>query len=482
MIPRDEILAVYATGPEAVVALVERLLTEHTAQLQALTTRVAELEARLAKDSHNSHKPPSSDPPARKPKSLRPAPSGRKPGAQPGHPGTTLRWVAAPDQTVLHVPASCAACGADLAAAPGARVERRQVHDVPPLRLWVTEHQAQTKHCPHCQTATSASFPSGVEQPVQYGPGIKALAVYLQSYQLLPFARTQELLTDLFGGAPCEGTLATALATAQERLAPVERAIHQALIEAAVLHCDETGVRIGTQTQWLHHAGTAMLTFYAVHPKRGRQALEAIGILPAFRGTLVHDAWSSYFGYDCQHALCNAHLLRELTFVAEQTRQPWASGMIGLLGEIKSAVETARVAGAASLPAPQQEGFTQRYRELVAAGLASNPPPAPSGKRGRPKQSAAKNLLDRLTHHEAAVLRFMADLAVPFDNNLAERDLRMVKVRQKVSGCFRTPTGAASFCRIRGYISTLRKQGRHVLTALQAVFISQPLMPYLVAE
>ncbi len=478
---RDEILAVYAAGPEAVVALVEQLLArlaQQEQQIAVLTARVSALEARRRKDSHNSSKPPSSDGLAKKTQSLR-QPSGRPSGGQPGHPGSTLRFTPHPDAVVVHTPSTCAGCGASLMGIPESSRERRQIHDLHPLRLTVTEHQACTKVCPHCQTPTPAPFPAGVTQPVQYGPGVKALAVYLQEYQLLPSARTQELLADLFGCSLCEGTLGNALVTCFERLAPVEAAIKGAITGAGVAHFDETGARVAGKTQWLHQAGTERWTHYAVHAKRGRAAMDAIGILPGFRGTGVHDGWAAYAGYDCRHALCNAHHLRELTYVAELTQQPWAPAMIALLLEIKAAVAAALAAGQGALPAAQRAAFTDRYAALVASGLAANPPPAPTGKRGRPKQSAAKNLLDRLERQREQVLAFMDDFAVPFDNNLAERDLRMVKVRQKISGCFRTEAGAAAFCRIRGYISTLRKQGVHLLTALQSVFAGQPLLPEL---
>ena len=481
---REEILAVYAAGPEAVVGLVEALLAQiarQDEQIAALAARVAVLEARLAKDSHNSGKPPASDGLAKRPKSLRVA-TGQKPGGQPGHPGATLRLAERPDHLVAHTPLACRGCGASLALVPVCHQERRQLHDLPPLRLVVTEHQAFAKTCPHCQTLTAAAFPAALTQPVQYGPGVKALAVYLQEYQLLPFARTHELLADLFGCSLSEGTLATALATAAARLAPVQEAIRAALTAAAVAQFDETGVRIGTRTQWLHQAGTERLTYYAVHPKRGKAAMAAIGILPAFTGTSVHDGWAAYAGYPCQHALCNAHHLRELTFVAEQTQQPWAGAMIALLLEIKAGVAVARDAGATQLTAAARADFAHRYAMLVTEGLAANPPPPPTGQRGRPKQSAAKNLLDRLDRQRGSVLAFMDDFAVPFDNNLAERDLRMVKVRQKISGCFRTEAGANAFCCLRGYISTLRKQGEHVLTALQTVFAGKPFLPQLQAE
>jgi transposase len=410
MLTRDEILAVYAAGPEAVISLVEQLQQA----LAALTARVEELENRLRKDSHNSHKPPSSDGLARgkKPKSLR-GKSGKKSGGQPGHPGQTLRPVERPDEHRLHAPAACAHCGSSLEEVVPSSTQKRQVFDLPPLSLVVTEHEAQTKRCPHCQECTSGTFPEGVTQAAQYGPGILALSVYLQTYQLLPYARTQELLQDLFRASPCQGTLATALEAASQRLAPVEEGIRQALRQAAVVHFDETGIRAQAKLHWLHTAGTEQCTFYAVHQ------------------------------------------------------------------EMKQEVEWARTAGATALSPSRLRALEARYRRILEHGSAAHPPSPPSGKGGRRKQSPSRNLLNRLATHRAAVLGFLYDFAVPFDNNLAERDLRMVKVQQKISGGFRSAEGALIFCRIRGYISTLRKQGLHVLSALQSVFLGSPLMPQL---
>lgn len=476
MLTRDEIRAVYAQGPNAVVGLVEQL--QHT--LAVLTARVEALESRLGKDSHNSHKPPSSDGLSRgkKPKSLR-GRSGKPSGGQPGHPGTTLLPVETPDARQVHTPSACAHCGSALEGIVPCARERRQVFDLPPLSFFVTEHEAETVRCRECRQCTSGTFPTGVTQAVQYGPGVRALSVYLQSYQLLPYARTQELLRDLFGASPCQGTLARALEEAAERLEPVEEAIRQALHQAAVAHFDETGIRAEAKLLWLHGAGTERLSVYAVHPKRGRAAHEAIGILPGFCGTAVHDAYASFFTYEGRHALCNAHLLRELIAVEEETRSPWATAMILLLQEMKQAVETARSAGEAALSPAMLQAWEARYRCIVEHGSRAHPPPPPTGQKGRRKQSPARNLLDRLARHRAAVLAFLYDFAVPFDNNLAERDLRMAKVQQKISGGFRSIEGAQNFCRIRGYISTLRKQGPHVLSALQSVFAGTPLMPQL---
>lgn len=494
MMSQDEIRAVYAVGPDAIVALVEHLLarlSQQQQQIDALTGRVQELEARLSQDSHNSSKPPSSDGLGRIPRtrSLRQA-SGKKPGAQPGHPGHTLPWCDQPDEVTEHSPATCTSCGASLLPVSVLDASVRQVHEMPSLRLRVIEHRALSKACPHCQEINHGQFPAHVTEPVQYGPRLKALAIYLLHYQLLPFERTRELLSDLFTGTlatptaatPSVGTLATAVAQCHERLAPVEAALKEAITNSAVAHFDETGIRLAQQLYWLHEAGTKTLTYYGCHPKRGTAATNEIGILPAFNGTAVHDAWRTYGTYPCAHALCNAHLLRELTFLAEQTGQPWAAALKNLLCDIKHAVAEAQDKGRGQLSRSQQARFGRRYRALIAQGLQANPVPPTSGKRGRTQQSKAKNLLDRLERHESWVLAFMHDFAVPFDNNLAERDLRMVKVQQKVSGCFRSPTGAAAFCRIRGYISTLRKQAYHVLTALESVFAGNPYLPALHPE
>jgi transposase len=268
------------------------------------------------------------------------------------------------------------------------------------------------------------------------------------------------------------------VADCHERLAEAEAEIKQGVTHAAVAHFDETGVNLSGTTAWLHVASTPCLTFYAVHQRRGRAALDAIGVVPQFRGRAVHDGLTSYWQYDqCAHALCNAHHLRELTFVEEHLGQGWAKDLKGLLGEIKQAVDDARGQGRAGLPADVQHEFARRYDVVLAAGAKANPPPLPTGKRGRPKRGKAGSLLDRLRDHKDATLAFMADFAIPFDNNQAERDIRMTKVREKISGCFRTTTGAERFCRIRGYISTLRKQGLPILSALRQAIVGNPPLP-----
>jgi len=479
----------YQGGAEAVIALVATLLA-HVETLAArvttlegenatLRTENATLRATLATNSRNSGKPPSSDEPGSKPhpKSQR-VRSGRPPGGQVGHAGHSVPFVETPDEVQVHIPAQCAGCGQSLEDIPAQRWERRQVVDIPPVRTRVTEHRVATTCCPGCGSVTSGAFPPGVAAPVQYGPRVTTLAVYLTQEQLLPLGRTAAVLAEVFGCPVSEGTVERAVAACHDRLAEAEAAIKQGVIAAEVAHFDETGMNISGTTSWLHVASTPHLTFYAVHSKRGRVAMDAIGVLPQFRGRAMHDGLTSYRQYhQCAHALCNAHHLRELTFVEEQLGQGWAKNLKDVLGEIKQAVDAARGHGLRALPTDVQQEFARRYDAVLAEGAQANPPPAPTGKRGRPKRGKARSLVDRLQEHKEATLAFMTDFALPFDNNHAERDIRMTKVREKISGCFRTSTGAERFCRIRGYISTLRKQGMPILASLGQAIVGDPPLP-----
>lgn len=446
-------------------------------QISALIKQVQELQARLAKDSHNSHLPPSSDRFARQPKSLRKK-SGKKPGGQEGHPGTTLSFSQTPDEVIVHAVERCDDCQQDLSQLAPVAVERRQVVDLPALRLLVREHQAESKCCPHCQQRTSAPFPPAVRAPVQYGASIGARAVYLSQQQLLPFARVCEVMQDLLGVALSEGSLQEVIVRCQQNLGEVEQHIKQALRQAELLHQDETGLYVCGRRYWMHVTSTGRLTHYQVHASRGHEALEAIGIVPGFSGISVHDGFGSYFLYACEHATCNVHLLRELTYLAEEQGWWWAAKLKALLLDMKEATEQAREQGKLWLDPLEVADWETRFLELLAEGDRAHPrAQAPPGHRGRVKQSAARNLLDRLAKHQSAILAFLEDLRVPFDNNQAERDLRMVKVQQKVSGCFRAFAGAQAFARIRGYLSTLRKQGVPLLAALEATLLGHPVLP-----
>jgi transposase len=451
---------------------VQKTVAEQGAELQRLRDE-------LAKNSRNSGKPPSSDGLGKpRTQSLR-GKSGKANGGQVGHVGHTLALVEQADQVEVHRVAVCPQCAQCLEQVIAHTYERRQVFDVPPVRLEVTEHRVEIKQCPGCGQTVKAAFPPTVTQPVQYGLRLRAQASYLNNYQLLPLARTCELFGDWYGHRPAEALVLAANASVVEQIAPTLSAIQAQLIDAEVAHFDESGLRIAGQLHWLHVASTDHLTYYGVAAKRGQDGMNALGILPAFSGTAVHDHWQAYFAYDhCHHALCNAHHLRELQFIHEQYHQPWAQALAQLLSEIKQTVEQARPHQTALTPA-QLAHFEQRYDQLLAQGLTANPPPdlPPPKKRGRTPQSPPKNLLDRLQQHKAQVLAFMDDFAIPFDNNLAERDVRMIKVKQKVSGTFRTHPGAEAFCAIRSYISTVRKQAGHVLDAISLALTGQPFLP-----
>ncbi len=451
--------------------------------IDALQERIKTLERQQAKDSHNSSLPPSSDRFVRAPKSLRKK-SGKKVGGQPGHRGHHLRQVEMPDEILVHPVLCCEQCQYDLRTQPADVPERRQVIDLPAKRLWITEHCVEEKQCPICYHLTRAPFPAPVSAPAQYGTGIQTIATYLVEGQSVPYARASQLLQEFLGVQLSAGSIASFVNICHQQLAEVETHLKAALVKVPVLNQDETGLRVGTVGWWVHVCSTARLTHYAAHPSRGRAALDAIGIAPAFRGTSVHDGLLSYQSYSFTQALCNVHHLRDLTFVEEELKQDWARKMKDLLLEMKAAVEQAQALGQHELDMLVLARLLRRYDEILTEGYKANPPPLAPRKSehskrtpGRPKQSPARNLLDRLSEGKWATLRFLHDFAVPFDNNQAERDLRMIKVQQKVSGCFRTEQGVAMFCRIRSYFSTLRKQGIELLAALNQTFAGHTVLP-----
>jgi transposase len=447
-------------------------------QIAQLVARLHELEGQGKKDSHNSSKQPSSDGWAHQRLSQRKA-SGKPSGGQSGHEGHHLPMVARADEIVAHRPSHCQHCQQSLAGVAGAVVERRQIHELPPMRLVVTEHQVEAVQCLSCHEVSRGSFPAGVSAPAQYGAGVKALAVYLHQYQLVPLERTVEALEDLCGCRLSEGTLTRWEHEAASRLVPTIEQIAECVVRSRVQHADETGMRVGGKLHWLHVNSTRFLTHLAWHEKRGRAALDAIGIWPRFHGRAMHDRWKSYDAYACAHSVCAAHLVRELTFLAEQEQQAWAADLKDLLLAMHAATEEWRARGSGCVPPAERDEWVAQYFELLTRGYATAPPaPAPvspQASRRRPKQSAAKNLLDDLLRRAEQVLAFLDDLSIPFTNNQAERDLRMVKVQQQIAGTFRAEEGATAFCHIRSYLSTMRKQGHAMLNALSAVFAGCPL-------
>jgi transposase len=447
-------------------------------QVEKLSIQVHDLLGRVAKDSSNSSKPPSTDGYAKKTRSLRQS-SGKKPGGQVGHTGTTRSFVETPDEVIIVRPEKCVHCQASLQGVEASGYQRRQKVDLPEIKASVTEYQAQDVRCPHCQQVTQGAFPDEVRASVQFGPMVKGIALYLLYGQFLPYARTTELLTDLCGCHLSAGTLETFVAEGADRLVETEELIKQALRAADVDETDETSIRVQGVLHWLHVVRTNKLTHYAVHRKRGKAATDAIGILPDFHGTLEHDGYSSYPQYtQCVHALCNAHPLRELRFFQEHEKQSWAGPLKKHLLACHTTVEEARGRGETHLPPDVIASLTLTYHQLIEAGLAAQPPPdlLPK-KKGRVKQTKAKNLLDRLLRDADAFLLFLSDFRVPFTNNGSEQDLRMVKVQQKISGTFRSETGPVAFCRIRGYFSTMAKQGYRLCTIARQIFAGVPLSP-----
>jgi transposase len=461
------------------------LLKQAMERLTAAEEKIKQLSEQLKQNSRNSNWPSSRDKNRQKPKpkSLRPK-TERKAGGQEGHKGHTLAFNPEPDVIEKYRPVQCARCQAPLAEDIAASdIAKRQVIDLPPLRFVTIEHRAETVLCPCCGEATIGEFPADVTNPVQYGSQVKRLAVYLRNEQFIPYERERQMLADLFELSISPGSLQNFVNTAAAKVKPATKAIKEAVIQAEVGHADETGFYINGQRYWLHTVSTEELTYYEAHARRGQKATDAIGILPQFTGTLVHDAWATYFKYQrLLHALCNAHHLRDLTAIVENDQQQWAALMIACLLSAKQLVAEAHQSGAMELPTEYLERIHQLYDAIVYLGLEENPLPdchPPPGKRGRRKKTKARNLVERFDMHKAAILRFIHDFKVPFDNNLAERDIRMMKVQQKISGCFRSWEGAEQFCHLRSYISTIRKQGLNVWEALGSLFEGDVLMPQL---
>ena len=490
----EEIRSAYAEGEAAIITLLEgwtshlvAVVDEQEESLQRLREQMDTLKDQLAKNSRNSGKPPSSDgyqKPA--PKSLRKR-HGRKSGGQVGHVGYTLKAVEHPDRVKVYRVEECGSCHVSLRGVKASSCEKRQVFDLPKVRMEVTEHRVEIKHCPQCGKENRAAFPEEVAQPVQYGTEIKAQMVYFNQYQFLSLERTAEVFEALYGQPVAEGTISEACQVVAEQVNPVNQATRNYLMEQeAVVHFDETGARVEGRLNWLHSASSPRLTYYAIHPNRGSLAMDAIGILPLLKGRAMHDDWPAYFKYAVGHALCNAHHLRRLEFLKEQHPQKWLGEMTDLLMRMKAVVDKAKKASRSQLTRRQLTNFEISYDQLVQKGLRANGPaqrPKHQPKRrGRVKQTPARNLLLEFKIHKQAVLAFLYDFKVPFDNNQAERDIRMMKLKQKVSGCFRTMAGAEIFCQIRGFLSTARKNQQNVLDALRLALVGTPYLPPFVSN
>jgi transposase len=420
------------------------------AELEELRAQVAGLSAQVGQNSKNSSKPPSSDGLARPaPKSLRKE-TGRPPGRPKGQPGATMELTGHPDHVVRHEPAACRRCGTGLAGARQTGAERRQVTEIPPVRAEVTEHRLIERQCPCCGERTRAEAPDGAAAPVQYGPRAAALGVYLWHGQFLSRDRACAALGEMFGCAPAPGALAAMAKKITRSVGPAVEAITSALIGSEVAHFDETGFRVAGKLAWVHSASSGKYVLVTVHPRRGKEGMDAAGVLPSFAGIACHDAWKPYDGYAdvAGHALCNAHLLRELTAVTETGTAGdviWARQAIDALLELKNAADDARVAGHGAIDPEILQKQGRWFREAADAGIALNA--ARRSKLHRKRHALAARMRGR----EAGYLRYAYDLRVPFDNNPAEQVIRMSKLRIKVSGCMRSMTGAEVFCAIRSY-------------------------------
>ena len=452
--------------------IIEQLRTE-VAQLRAEN---AELKRRLGMDSTNSSKPPSSDSPFTKPapKSLR-GKSGRKPGGQPGHPGSTLALVDSPNERRRHEPGPCTGCGASLADAPEVGVERRQVFDLPPITVRVTEHQLIARRC-ECGATTCGMAPEGVTAPVQYGPRITAIILYLYAGQFLSKKRTAQALAELFGTPVSEGTVAAMTRRTADGLGEFLDVVGDRIAEAEVAGFDETGLRVAGTLHWVHCARTDKYTLITCHPKRGCEGIDDAGVLGRFRGVAVHDAWAPYDTYaEVGHQLCCAHALRELAGVADAAPADapwcWAIQAADAIVAMQKLVTEASATGAGAIQADALTQQVRLYRSAVQIGITQTA--ARTNETMRKHNALARRLRDRQDDY----LRFTRDWRIPPDNNGSERDIRMIKLRQKVSGCLRTLTGAKQFCAIRSYLSTAAKHGKHFFDVLVMLTEGRPWLP-----
>lgn len=443
--------------------------------VKRLEKKVKTLEAKLSTNSRNSSKPPSSDgydKPA--PKSQRPK-TNKNTGGQPGHKGVTLELVEKPDKEITIPLTHCLNCGHSLNDQKVESHTCHQVFDLDDIKACVTAYLAEVKTCPNCGIKNTAEFPVGADQKTQYGSKVCALVTYLNQYQLIPYKRLQELMFDVVGIPISQGSIYNILNKASNNLHDFEIELKDHLRRSPVVHFDESGFRIMKELHWLHVTSTNSFTLYQAHKNRGREAIDSFEILPEFKGVAVHDGLKVYFTYDSLHALCNAHHLRELIFAHEQFDQDWADKLIHCLVDAKNEVETYVAKGEKHLPTLRVLYYKNRYSRILRNGITEIP--VLEVEPGSSKQHKIKNLHDRLVKYKKETLLYIDDFRVPFDNNLAERDFRMNKCKQKISGCFRSFKGAEIFCRIRSYILSGRKNSMNPIQTLTDLFNNKPFMP-----
>ena len=449
--------------------------------VERLEERIKELEAQLGMNSTNSSKPPSTDNKLKKSDKIkRKTEQNRKRGAQNGHKGSNLKMVATPDKVQVLLPTHCKCCGNSLESVDSLKEEKRQLFDLPEIKMEVTEYRAHTKECPHCHTQTKAAFPKKINATTQYGENLKSFIAYLNAYQMVPYERIAQTIEDLTSHKIGVGSIYNFLHTHYEKLENFETLLKESLIQEDVIHSDETGVNIQAKLHWIHVTSSSAMTYYMLHEKRGKEAMDAMHILPRYKGIVIHDHWQPYNSYtECTHSYCNAHILRELNGVTENENVVWSRDMHTLLTNMNNAVHKAKQDTKEALSQGQIEKFTLHYEKIIKSALKYYPPPEKTEKKtkGRIKQAKGKNLLDRLSKYQDETLRFLNDFRVPFTNNLAERDLRMIKVKEKISGSFASYKGGEIFCRIRSYISTMKKNNISVLQGLRDALAGNAYVP-----
>jgi len=457
------------------VEQLQAVVISQAAHIEKLEARIKELEERLGLNSQNSSKPPSSDNTFTKSKKESPSPkrSTRKRGGQKGHTGNTLKQTDHPDRIVSLSASCCNHCQHPLHEEDTIEVQKRQVFDIQ-ITMESTEYRAPTYRCPVCHQTTKPSFPEHVKARAQYGKSLQALVAYLSTYQMLPYERITQMIEDMTGHRIATGTLYAILKRCHQSLKPFENSLKEALSHQKVLHGDETGLNVQSVLHWVHVLSSSKFSFFLPHAKRGKEAMDTMAVLPTFTGILMHDHWSSYHRFEqITHVFCNAHILRELQYVIDFEKAEWAERLQHLFQDMIVAKKHAN----GHLSPQQIEQFVQTYESILQDAYQYYPPPDRKAKRGRIKQPKGKNLLDRLSKYQEGHLLFLHDPDVPFTNNQAERDLRMIKVKEKISGCFASMEGAQVFCRIRSYISTLKKNDMPLLQGLANALMGDCFMP-----
>jgi len=473
----DEAVDFCKNTPEIAATILMKLAQLEEDLIKA-NSEIKRLKEIISKDSTNSSKPPSTDNKLTQKSNNKKTASKKRRGGQQGHKGRTLKMVANPDNIVI-LEASVCRCGHHLGDVAVSKVIKRQSFDLPKIKMVVTEFEQHTKVCPCCSFVNTTAFPKNITTTTQYGDNLKSFIAYCNTYQMIPYDRISEMIEDLTSHRVSNGTLYNTLNSYYDKLEVYEEAIKALARKEKVLNCDETGVNVKGDLHWMHTVSSSVMTYYLLHKKRGTIAMDVMEILPQYKGIAVHDHWSPYNKYSCSHSFCNAHHLRELNFITQSEKVLWSENMHTLLCRMNQEVAKAKARDKENFSKDKIEQFGHYYDSICNGAMVYYPPPEKVSKKtkGRTAQAKGKNLLDRFVKHKDEVLRFSTNFSVPFTNNLAERDLRMIKVKEKISGTFASFKGGEIFARIRGYISTVKKNNRPVLEELNNVLRGEAYIP-----